>query len=471
MAQQGTKQVRSRVGPSASVRVPLTLLVADDDLLLARLMKANLDLPGDTVTEIAGSGEEALARIARGGIDALITDLAMPGLDGIDLVRRVRETDRSLPIIIITAHATVERAVEGIRAGATDFLQKPVNVDALLTLVRRAVSERSVREELSARSERRASATASGYVFGDHPVLDDVRRFAERIARVPMARVLITGESGTGKSLLARAIHELSGDIGQFVEVNCAALPASLLETELFGHERGAFTDAKALKRGLIETADRGTIFLDEIGALSLELQAKLLLFLEAREIRRVGGVHPIPVRTRVVTATNEDLRERVRARQFRHDLLYRLDVASIRMPPLRSMPSVIPQLAQRFMRDLCVEFGRPAPLTSIDSFARLAEYSWPGNARELRNAVERALIFHEDESFDVAPPIEEPNRTVGAATSDDLSFEPGLTLEEVERRYITAALSEAPTELGELARRLGISRKTLWEKRRRYGL
>lgn len=471
MAQPVTEHAHPDAASRMSSRVPLTLLVADDDLLLARLVKANLDLPGGITTEIAGSGEEALVRITRGGIDALITDLAMPGMDGLELVRRVRETDRGLPIIIITAHATVERAVECIRSGATEFLQKPVNVDALLTLVRRAVSERSMREEVSARNERRASATAGLYVLGDHPALDDVRRFAERIARVPMARVLITGESGTGKSMLARAIHDLSGDTGQFVEVNCAALPESLLETELFGHERGAFTDAKSLKRGLIEVADRGTIFLDEIGVMPLELQAKLLLFLEAREIRRVGGVHPIPVRARVITATNEDLRERANARQFRRDLLYRLDVASIMMPPLRAMPSVIPQLAEQFMRDLCDEFRRPVPLTSMKSFARLTEYNWPGNARELRNAVERALIFHEGESFEVAPPTVGPKRSDGTLTPDDLTFEPGLTLEEVERRYITSALSEARTELGELARRLGISRKTLWEKRRRYGL
>jgi two-component system response regulator HydG len=471
MAQQVTAPARSRGGARTSTSAPLTLLVADDDLLLGRLMKANLDLPGLTRTEVATSGEEALARLARGGIDALITDLAMPGMDGIELVKRVRETDRGLPIIIITAYATVERAVDGIRAGATDFLQKPVNIDALLTLLRRAIAERPLREEMSARNERRASATADVYVFGDHPALDAVRHFAERIARVPMARVLITGESGTGKSMLARAIHELSGDTGPFVEVNCAALPASLLETELFGHERGAFTDAKALKRGLIETADRGTIFLDEIGAMSLELQAKLLLFLESREIRRVGGLHPIPVRARVITATNDNLRERVRAREFRHDLLYRLDVASVEMPPLRSMSTVIPQLAERFVRDVCNEFRRPVPATSADSFVELVGYSWPGNARELRNAVERSLIFHEGEQFRIAVPVEIPNRPEHALTPEDVTFEHGLTLEEVERRYIMAALSEARTELGELARRLGISRKTLWEKRRRYGL
>ena len=217
--------------------------------------------------------------------------------------------------------------------------------------------------------------------------------------------------------------------------------------------------------------ADHGTIFLDEIGAMSLELQAKLLLFLESREIRRVGGVHPIPVRARVIAATNEDLHERARARQFRHDLLYRLDVASIVLPPLRAMPSVIRQLAERFMRDLCREFRRPVPLTTIDSFARLTEYSWPGNARELRNAVERALIFHDGAAFAVAPPVEPPGRQQPTIVPNDLTFEPGLTLEEVERRYITAALAEARSELGDLARRLGISRKTLWDKRRRYGL
>ena len=471
MQQRDRQHVRSRIAPAVPARPPFTLLVADDDLLLARLVKANLDLPGDTTTEIAGSGEEALARISRGGVDALITDLAMPGMDGLDLVRRVRETDRSLPIIVITAHASVERAVECIRAGATDFLQKPVNIDALLTLTKRAVAERSLRAELSERNERRASASADMYVLGDHAALDEVRRFAERIARVPLARVLLTGESGTGKSMLARAIHELSGDTGQFVEVNCAALPASLLETELFGHERGAFTDAKALKRGLIEMADRGTIFLDEIGAMPLELQAKLLLFLEARAIRRVGGVHPVPVRARVIAATNEDLRERVHAREFRHDLLYRLDVASIALPPLRSMPSVIPQLAERFMRDLCAEFRRPVPVTSPDSFARLADYGWPGNARELRNAIERALIFHDGPSFSVSPPLEEPRAAAAPVAPGDITFEQGLTLEELERRYITAALAEARSELGDLARRLGISRKTLWEKRRRYGL
>jgi two-component system, NtrC family, response regulator AtoC len=453
---------------------PLTLLIVDDDVLLARLLKANVERPGAIEAEVAPSGEHALARLARGGIDALVTDFAMPEMDGVELVRRIRETDPALPVVIITAFATVELAVQAMRAGAVEFLQKPVNVDALLALIERAVAERPIREELARRGERRASLSADQCVVGDDAALAEVRRFAERIARVPGARVLITGESGTGKSMLARSIHELSGDVGRFVEVNCAALPAPLLETELFGHEKGAFTDAKGLKRGLIETADRGTLLLDEIGAMPLELQAKLLLFLESREIRRVGGVHPVPVRTRVIAATNERLHERVSQRLFRQDLLYRLDVATVEMPALRSMPHVIPQLAERFLRDLCAELQRPVPITTPRSFAGLVDFPWPGNARELRNAVERALIFQDGGEFVVRPPADVARAYAGlevSAARGAVTLEPGLTLDEVERRYIGAMMSAASSQLGELARRLGISRKTLWEKRRRYGL
>lgn len=400
-------------------------------------------------------------------MDALLSDLVMPGMDGIELVRRVRETDRTLPVVIMTANATLEKAVEGIRAGANDFLQKPVNLTALVALIERAVSERPMREEIAARQDRSAE-TGGNLVFGDHPKLDAVRRFALQVATAGESRVLITGESGTGKSLLAHLIHDLSGAPGRFVQVNCAALPPHLLESELFGHEKGAFTDAKALKRGLIETADKGTLFLDEIGTLPLEVQAKLLLFLEGREIRRVGGVQPIPVRTRVITATNEDLRQRVRERTFRQDLLYRLDVAAVDMPALRTMPSVLPQLAERLAREMCHDLRRPLPALSDRSFARLDGYAWPGNVRELRNAIERALIFQDGDTFEVLPP-EDPLGPSSDGTGVAVPF--GLTLEEVERRYLAATLEASPRELGETADQLGISRKTLWEKRKRYGL
>jgi len=445
----------------------ITLLIVDDDLLQARLIKSNLERPGRIRVEVVGSARDALERLGREPVDAILTDLAMPGMDGIDLVRRIRETDPSLPVIVMTANATMERAVEAMRSGATEFLQKPINVSALFTLVERAVSDRPLREEVTALKQRREESSAGSLVFGDHPKLDAVRQFAAQVARAPDSRVLITGESGTGKSMLARMIHDMSGLAGRFVEVNCAALPPHLLESELFGHEKGAFTDAKTMKRGLIESADKGTLLLDEIGTLPLDLQAKLLLFLENREIRRVGGTQPIAVRSRVIAATNEDLRQRVRERGFRQDLLYRLDVASVEMPPLREIPEVIPSLARRFAQALAAEMYRPVPEIGRSSLEALKLYPWPGNARELRNAVERAMIFHVDGLMEVeTPQMSEPlDERFGVV------LDYGLTLEEVELRYLKAMLAFNTGELGELARRLGISRKTLWEKRKRYGL
>ncbi|HET9982476.1 MAG TPA: sigma-54 dependent transcriptional regulator [Longimicrobiales bacterium] len=447
----------------------LQLLLVEDDSLEARLLKANLQRPGRVDVEVAGTGEEALGRLARGVFDAVLSDVAMPGMDGIELVRRVRAQDPALPIVLMTAHATLERAVEGIRAGATEFLQKPVNVGALLALVERAVAERPLREELTAALGRRGTASPEDYLVGDDARLEAVRRFARRVASVPGARVLVTGESGSGKSVLARAIHELSGVTGRFVEVNCAALPGSLLESELFGHEKGAFTDAKSLKRGLIELAHHGTLFLDEIGAMPVELQAKLLLFLESQEIRRVGGTEPIRVDVRVIAATNDDLRRRVRERTFRADLLYRLDVASIEMPPLREMPLVVLELTGHFLRELSEEMHRPTPPLLSESAEALARYGWPGNVRELRNAVERAVIFHDGGPIEVLPPAE-PGQA--AAVGAGVALELGLTLEEVERRYLEATLERHRGEDFEaIAQRLGIARKTLWEKRKRYGL
>ena len=458
--------VPTRAGRSAPDAI--TLLVVDDDLLHARLLKANLERPGRLKVEVVAGADDALQRIAAGAVDAVLSDVAMPEIDGIEFVRRVRRTDATLPIVLMTAHASLERAVEGIRAGATEFLPKPVNAGAVLALVERAIAERPVRDQLVETAERRAAGEPEGFVYGDHPRLDAVRQFARQIAATPMARVLVTGESGTGKSLLARAIHELSRVPGRFVEVNCAALPAQLLESELFGHEKGAFTDAKTMKRGLLEIADRGTLLLDEIGAMPLELQAKLLTVLESRELRRVGGVAALPVRARIIAATNDDLRRRVKERQFRQDLLYRLDVASVEMPALREMPEVIAPLAERFLATLCTEFHRPVPPLHPASAEALVAYPWPGNARELRNAVERALIFHEGSHPIVVQPPPASDEGTGAS---DVPLELGLTLEEVERRYVAATLERTPGDLALVAARLGISRKTLWDKRRRYGL
>ncbi len=449
----------------------LRILLVDDDVLEARLLKANIER-GSRQVDLAHSCEDALATLARRPYDAVVTDLVMPGLDGIELLRRIRGSDESLPVFILTAHATLERAVEGIQAGATDFLAKPVVVDALVALLQRAVSERPVREEVTRRLIGRVETPLEDVIAGVHPRLDEVRAFARQVAGIPGARVLITGESGTGKSVLARAIHDLSGAVGRFVQLNCAAIPTHLLESELFGHEKGAFTDAKTLKRGLIELAHEGTLLLDEVGALPLDLQAKLLTFLESQEIRRVGGTTPIPIGTRVVAATNEDLHARTRERSFRLDLLYRLDVASIEMPPLREIAPVIPELAERFKTQLSVEMRRPAPETDAESFEGLTSYAWPGNARELKNAVERALIFHREGPLRVRPPGNGRASRGDAGPATGVTLPSGLTLKEVERRYLADVLERSESQpLEEVAKALGISRKTLWDKRRRFEL
>jgi len=459
---------------AAAARIPtraqeaIRVLVVDDDQLQARLLKANLDRPGRFQVELVSSGEEALRYVTRNIVDAVLTDLLMPGMDGLAVLRALRDSDPALPVFLMTGNATLERAVEGIRSGATDFLQKPLNVSAVAALIQRAVAERPLREEVKEAQVRRATVARGSVVLGSHPRLDAVRVLAQQLAQTP-SRVLITGESGTGKSLLARMIHDLSGASGRFIEVNCAAIPGQLLESELFGHEKGAFTDARTLKRGLIEAADRGTLFLDEIGMLPLELQAKLLQFLENREVRRIGGLEPIPVHTRVIAATNEDLQASIRERTFRQDLFYRRHVAAVELPPLREIPEVIAELAEHFTRELCLELQRPVPELTEGSFARLADYSWPGNTRELRNAIERALIVHPSGPFLVSPPVEPPHLR-GTTAPPGVLMEPGLTLEEVERRYILFVLERARGEdLEAIARRLGISRKTLWDKRRRY--
>jgi DNA-binding NtrC family response regulator len=440
---------------------PTNVLVIGATPLESPLLRVDLERRGARVRVVDTSAHGA-ASIHEESFDAVLvctTDAARGVADG---VRRVRSIDGSLCVIAIVDAGAAETAVACFRAGATDVLERPVAGDAILARIARSMVAEGL---VSGRGA--AGRKGVGLVVGQHPHLERVRAFAERVATVPNVRVLITGESGTGKSLLARAIHDMSSTAGEFVEINCAALPPHLLESELFGHEKGAFTDARQTKRGLLETAHRGTLLLDEIGALPLELQAKLLLFLERQTFRRVGGTSPMRAETRVIAATNEDLKERVRSRAFRMDLLYRIDVTSVEMPALRTMPEVIPELTRHFVAELSVTMRKNPPDVADETMERLQAHAWPGNGRELRNVVERALIFHHDGPLDVVTPA------VDAAVPASISSIPlDLTLEEAEARYIALVLeANADLELNEIARRLGISRKTLWKRRRRYGL
>jgi two-component system response regulator AtoC len=456
---------------------PYHLLVLAADTVAARALAANLRRPGRWEADTCASAEDALRQLGATSWDAVLVE-AGTAEAGLELVRRIRAAEPEIPLVVLGTPG-VEDAVAAMRAGATDFLPRPPNATAVYAAVERATSARAGADPRAGSTRERGSAET--YVRGDHPRLAAIRTFAEQVARVPDARVLITGETGTGKSLLAHAIHELSGAPGRLVEVNCAGLPPQLLESELFGHEAGAFTDARTLKRGLVELADRGTLFLDEIGTMPLELQAKLLLFIERREIRRVGGADTIPVRCRLITATHENLRERVRERSFRQDLLFRLDVASVEMPPLRELPALIPELAGFFTAELAAELGRPAPELDPASLPALAQYPWPGNVRELRNCLERAVLMQrgpvllpEDLGLTAADALVTSPAPLGpgGALPPIATRTPAVApLDAVEREHLLQALEAHGWNVSLAARALQVTRDTLRYRMAKHGL
>src|SRR5438093_1117071 len=350
--------------------------ILDDDLVHAKLVAANLG-PGRMRTQVFDRSDALLARHAEEPADAVITDLVMPDLDGVEVTRRLRTADRHLPIFVLTGHADVATAIDVLKAGATEYLTKPVNVDELTTLLTRALAERPLLEEGASLEQARGQQFSVQAILGGHPKVEGVRGFGRRTAAMPRPSVLLLGESGTGKNLVARAIHYSSAhSAGRFVEINCSALPANLLEAELFGYKKGAFTDAREAKRGLIEVADGGTLFLDEIAELGSEVQAKLLNFLESRRFRRLGGTDEIEVGLRLITATNRELKEQVDAGKFRADLYYRITVAAVTLPPLREIKSDIPLLADHFRETFNREFKKR--VESPDATALEALQAWP---------------------------------------------------------------------------------------------
>jgi two-component system response regulator AtoC len=446
-----------------------TVFIIDDDADQVALVTAQIERGRRFATKGFTRPESAIEEIRADPPDAVVCDLVMPGMDGIAFVRRVREMDGSLPIIIATARGTEGDAERALEAGATDFVTKPIEPRALETRIRRALEQAPREELLQSFTQAKFDPHA---IIGRHPLIQEVREFIENVGSVPQVSALLLGESGTGKNLVARAIHAASRAAGhRFVEVNCAALPANLLEAELFGYEKGAFTDAKAAKKGLVEVADGGTLFLDEIGSMPLELQAKLLTFLESRTFRRLGATREQAVTLRVVAATNTDLVAEVGRGGFREDLYYRLNVASQVLPPLRAIRTDIPEIARHFVKRAAEYFAKPLPQVEPESEERMQRYDWPGNARELRNVIERSMIFSRGPRLRIVELAPFAAPAAPAPVVDGLVLPNGLTLDEVEARYIDETLRQLGGNVTAAADQLGVSRKVLWQRRKRHGL
>jgi two-component system nitrogen regulation response regulator NtrX len=452
-----------------------SVLIVDDEPNIRRMVGALLSAEGYEVRD-AQDGTSGLARAAEAEPDVMLLDLMMPGeLDGLGTLARVRESLPDVPVVMMSGRAGLSDAVKATKLGAYNFLEKPLSPEGVLMALASAMELRQARREARA---LRADLGLSGEMIGDSPAMDQVRAMIARVAPTD-ARVLITGESGTGKELVAAAIHAASGRRDRpFVRVNCAAIPRDLVESEMFGHERGSFTGATDRRIGRFELAHRGTLFLDEVGDLGAEAQAKLLRAIEAKEIERVGGAKPIGVDVRIVSATNKDPAHAVETGAFREDLLFRLNVIPIALPPLRERPGDIPALVRHFSALHRARTGHAAPAWSDDALAALNRYAWPGNVRELANIVERLAIVYAGRAVtesDVAAvlPIERPGRQRATPLPDPTSLEHSLsdTLDDYERVLISRALSMTGGNVAEAARRLKTDRPNLYRRMRRLGI
>jgi two-component system nitrogen regulation response regulator NtrX len=452
-----------------------SVLIVDDEPNIRRMVGALLAAEGYEVRD-APDGVTAIARAAETEPDVLLLDLMMPGeLDGIATLARVRESMPDVPVVMMSGRAGLTDAVKATKLGAFNFLEKPLSPEGVLLALSSALELRQARREAKA---LRADLGLSGDMIGDSPAMLQVRAMIDRVAPTD-ARVLIIGESGTGKELVAAAIHTASPRRDRpFVRVNCAAIPRDLVESEMFGHERGAFTGATDRRIGRFELAHRGTLFLDEVGDLGPEAQAKLLRAIEAKEIERVGGGKPIQVDVRIVSATNKDLSRAVSDGHFRDDLLFRLNVIPISIAPLRERPGDIPALVKHFSALHRMRTGQPLPTWTDDAIAAFTRYSWPGNVRELANIVERLAILHPgrtvtDADISAVLPVEHKPRPRTTPLPDPASLDHSLseTLDEYERVLISRALSMTSGNVAEAARRLKTDRPNLYRRMRRLGI
>jgi DNA-binding NtrC family response regulator len=459
------------------------LLVIEDELVLAKNIGRFFERQGHSVS-LAHDGQTGLQLAEQLAPDVVIVDFQLPGLNGLEVIRDLRRSDEQVRIVMITGHGSINLAVEAMKAGSMDLLTKPLSLTALDQVIQRALKERSektVLEYLKARDNRHASVEA---LLGGSPAMQSLRQLIRTIAESEpsdgslVSPVLVQGETGTGKELVARACH-LAGPRHDrpFIEVNCAALPSHLMEDELFGHEKGAFTDARTRKVGLIEAADGGTLFLDEIGEMELSLQAKLLRVLENLKVRPIGAVADRRVNVRVVAATNRDLAREAQEKRFRSDLLYRLSVFQIRIVPLRERGNDVVQLAEHFLEQLASRYVRSKLILDDSARAALTGYSWPGNVRELRNILERLVLIHGKSpvtASDLRLPADfDPRQSQDTQPVAAVSRGPGpaVPLETVERQHLSQALEAHHWNVSLAARALGVTRDTLRYRMAKHGL
>ncbi len=453
-----------------------TLLIIEDEAVLAKNIARYFEKQGHAV-EVAHDGLAGVAAARRVMPDVVIVDFQLPGLDGLDVIRALRKIDAELRCVMVTGHASVPMAVDAMKAGSMDLLTKPVSLASLKAVVDRALAERGTRRALDYYQKKEADESSLDALAGESGPMRALRDLVRTIAssepadRSPGAPILVLGETGAGKELVARACHYAGPRAAApFVEINCAALPANLIEGELFGHEKGAFTDAQARKIGLIEAADGGTLFLDEIGELDLSLQAKLLRVLENLRVRRLGALQDRQVNVRIVCATNRDLDQLVEAGRFRSDLLYRLRVFQINIPPLRARGDDVLLLARRFLAQVAQRYGRPPPALDASACAALIAHHWPGNVRELRNVIERAVLLCQGKALG-ADDLALGPRPAMAPSTHSAPAAGSNSLEALERQHLLRALEQAEWNVTRAARLLDISRDTLRYRIDKHGL
>ncbi len=451
------------------MKADISILAVDDDVNMLAMLEKFLKRAGYTI-ETTSDSLKAMSLVDEKNYDIVITDIQMPRATGMDLLKRIRELQKDTMVVMITAFGSVDSAVNAMKAGAYDYVSKPFNIDEILALLERATQQRRLQREVELLRQEVERKYSFSNIIGKSKAMQDIFALIQRLSHA-RSNVLITGRSGTGKELIAKALHYNSERRAMpLVTVNCSAIPESLLESELFGHEKGAYTGAITSRRGLFETANGGTLFLDEIGDMPLGSQSKLLRVVETGEVRPVGSDEVKKVDVRVIAATHRDLKELIKHDQFREDLFYRLNVISIHVPDLKERPEDVQILVEHFMKKYGEQFGKPNIRITHEASAILLKYTWPGNVRELENVIERSIALSASEVVDSKDLPDHLFQMKPGDLIDDLATE-NMPLTEVEKRYIVKILQRTNWHQSKAAQILGIDRKTLYRKIKEYNL